>query len=161
MLFGNVAFARPLYFTSKTCTCSYCLTKCSVLRSVTAYDLCSAVTPLTQTVKNARIAKALTAWPQCLNFTAKDSGGRIVWQLLSSRTGNLGWRSRIGAKSQKLDELLTQGVADGDARAEPLKPVVRKIVEESAPSIVDLTPVSDRVFMRHAANAAARAATGV
>ena len=31
--------------------------------------------------------------------------------------------------SQKLDELLTQGVADGDARAELLKLAVRKIVE--------------------------------
>jgi putative transposase len=33
--------------------------------------------------------------------------------------------------SQKLDELLTQGVADGDARAELLKLAVRKIVEEA------------------------------
>jgi hypothetical protein len=33
--------------------------------------------------------------------------------------------------SQKLDELLTQGVADGDARAELLKVAVRKIVEEA------------------------------
>jgi hypothetical protein len=32
--------------------------------------------------------------------------------------------------SQKLDELLSQGVADGDARAELLKLAVRKIVEE-------------------------------
>ena len=30
--------------------------------------------------------------------------------------------------SQKLDELLSRGVADGDARAELLKPAVRKIV---------------------------------
>jgi transposase-like protein len=33
--------------------------------------------------------------------------------------------------SQKLDELLTQGVGDGDARAELLKLAVRKIVEEA------------------------------
>jgi putative transposase len=33
--------------------------------------------------------------------------------------------------SQKLDELLTHGVADGDARAELLKLAVRKIVEEA------------------------------
>ena len=33
--------------------------------------------------------------------------------------------------SQKLDELLTQGIADGDARAELLKLAVRKIVEEA------------------------------
>lgn len=33
--------------------------------------------------------------------------------------------------SQKLEELLTQGVADGDARAELLKLAVRKIVEET------------------------------
>ena len=33
--------------------------------------------------------------------------------------------------SQKLDELLTQGVADGDARTELLKLAVRKIVEEA------------------------------
>jgi len=33
--------------------------------------------------------------------------------------------------SQKLDELLTQGVTDGDARAELLKLAVRKIVEEA------------------------------
>jgi putative transposase len=33
--------------------------------------------------------------------------------------------------SQKLEELLTQGVADGDARAELLKLAVRKIVEEA------------------------------
>ena len=32
--------------------------------------------------------------------------------------------------SQKLNELLTKGVADGDARAELLKLAVRKIVEE-------------------------------
>lgn len=42
--------------------------------------------------------------------------------------------SRIPASertSQKLSELLTQGVADGDARAELLKLAVRKIVEEA------------------------------
>jgi transposase-like protein len=42
--------------------------------------------------------------------------------------------SRIPASertSQKLDDLLTQGVADGDARAELLKLAVRKIVEEA------------------------------
>jgi putative transposase len=33
--------------------------------------------------------------------------------------------------SHKLDDLLTQGVADGDARAELLKLAVRKIVEEA------------------------------
>ncbi len=33
--------------------------------------------------------------------------------------------------SQKLDELPTQGVANGDARAELLKLAVRKIVEEA------------------------------
>jgi putative transposase len=33
--------------------------------------------------------------------------------------------------SQKLNELLTHGVADGDARAELLKLAVRKIVEET------------------------------
>jgi hypothetical protein len=33
--------------------------------------------------------------------------------------------------SQKLKELLTTGVADGDARAELLKLAVRKIVEEA------------------------------
>jgi len=33
--------------------------------------------------------------------------------------------------SQKLSELLTKGVADGDARAELLKLAVRKIVEEA------------------------------
>ena len=33
--------------------------------------------------------------------------------------------------SQKLDELLSQGVADGDARTELLKLAVRKIVEEA------------------------------
>jgi len=33
--------------------------------------------------------------------------------------------------SQKLNELLTHGVADGDARAELLKLAVRKIVEEA------------------------------
>ena len=33
--------------------------------------------------------------------------------------------------SQKLDELLTQGVADGDARTDLLKLAVRKIVEEA------------------------------
>jgi hypothetical protein len=41
--------------------------------------------------------------------------------------------SRVPASertSQKLDELLTQGVADGDARAELLKLAVRNIVEE-------------------------------
>ncbi len=43
-------------------------------------------------------------------------------------------RSRIPASertSQQLDELLSQGVADGDARAELLKLAVRKIVEEA------------------------------
>jgi Transposase, Mutator family len=43
-------------------------------------------------------------------------------------------RTRIPASertSQKLDELLTQGIADGDARAELLKLAVRKIVEEA------------------------------
>ena len=42
--------------------------------------------------------------------------------------------SRIPASertSQKLNELLTQGVAEGDARAELLKLAVRKIVEEA------------------------------
>jgi hypothetical protein len=42
--------------------------------------------------------------------------------------------SRIPASertSQKLDELLTQGVAGGDARAELIKLAVRKIVEEA------------------------------
>jgi transposase-like protein len=42
--------------------------------------------------------------------------------------------SRIPASertSQKLDELLTQGVAEGDARAELIKLAVRKIVEEA------------------------------
>jgi len=42
--------------------------------------------------------------------------------------------SRIPASertSQKLEELLTQGVADGDARAELIKLAVRKIVEEA------------------------------
>jgi hypothetical protein len=42
--------------------------------------------------------------------------------------------SRIPASertSQKLSELLTEGVADGDARAELLKLAVRKIVEEA------------------------------
>jgi Transposase, Mutator family len=33
--------------------------------------------------------------------------------------------------SQKLNELLKAGVADGDARAEPLKLAVRKIIEEA------------------------------
>jgi hypothetical protein len=33
--------------------------------------------------------------------------------------------------SQKLEELLSQGVADGDARPELLKLAVRKIVEET------------------------------
>jgi len=33
--------------------------------------------------------------------------------------------------SQKLEELLTRGVTDGDARAELLKLAVRKIVEEA------------------------------
>ena len=42
--------------------------------------------------------------------------------------------SRIPASertSQKLGELLTTGVADGDARAELLKLAVRKIIEEA------------------------------
>ncbi len=42
--------------------------------------------------------------------------------------------SRIPASertNQELEELLTQGVADGDARAELLKLAVRKIVEEA------------------------------
>jgi hypothetical protein len=42
--------------------------------------------------------------------------------------------SRVPASertSQKLDELLTQGVAEGDARAELIKLAVRKIVEEA------------------------------
>jgi hypothetical protein len=33
--------------------------------------------------------------------------------------------------SQKLNELLTQGVAEGDARSELIKLAVRKIVEEA------------------------------
>ena len=36
-----------------------------------------------------------------------------------------------GSTSQKLNELLTTGVADGDARAELLKLAVRKIIEEA------------------------------
>ena len=42
--------------------------------------------------------------------------------------------SRIPASertSQKLNELLTQGVAEGDARSELIKLAVRKIVEEA------------------------------
>ena len=63
---------------------------------------------------------------------------------LESKTKVAGWHrrqeeaspvpTRIPASertSQKLDELLTQGVADGDARAELLKLAVRKIVEEA------------------------------
>ena len=41
--------------------------------------------------------------------------------------------------SQKLNELLTHGVADGDARAELLKLAVRKIVEEALEAEVSET----------------------
>ncbi len=50
--------------------------------------------------------------------------------------------SRIPASErthQKLQELLTQGVADGDARAELIKLAVRKIVEEVLEGEVDAT----------------------
>ncbi|TMC70524.1 MAG: hypothetical protein E6J18_10000 [Chloroflexi bacterium] len=51
-----------------------------------------------------------------------------------SARGGIPVESRIPASertSQKLSELLTEGVADGDARAELLKLAVRKIVEEA------------------------------
>src|SRR5438034_2819694 len=44
------------------------------------------------------------------------------------------WRRGIPASertSQKLNELLTQGVAEGDARSELIKLAVRKIVDEA------------------------------
>jgi hypothetical protein len=63
---------------------------------------------------------------------------------LEVQTKLAGWRrrqeeaipvpTRIPASertSQKLEALLTQGVADGDARAELLKLAVRKIVDEA------------------------------
>jgi len=37
----------------------------------------------------------------------------------------------LGGTSQKLNELLTQGIAEGDARSELIKLAVRKIVEEA------------------------------
>jgi len=52
--------------------------------------------------------------------------------------------------SQKLDELLTQGVADGDARAELLKLAVRKIVEEALE-----VEVADALGREYYANGAA------
>src|SRR6266436_1630866 len=54
-------------------------------------------------------------------------------RLAPAARGGIPVPTRIPASertSQKLDELLTQGVADGDARAELLKLAVRKIVEE-------------------------------
>ena len=48
--------------------------------------------------------------------------------------GGIPVESRIPASertSQKLNELLTQGVAEGDARSELIKLAVRKIVEEA------------------------------
>ena len=53
--------------------------------------------------------------------------------------------------SQKLDELLTQGVADGDARTELLKLAVRKIVEEALEA-----EVVDAVGRGYYANGAVR-----
>src|SRR5690349_9027922 len=55
-------------------------------------------------------------------------------RLAPAARGGIPVPTRIPASertSQKLDELLTQGVADGDARAELLKLAVKKIVEEA------------------------------
>jgi transposase-like protein len=55
-------------------------------------------------------------------------------RLAPAARGGIPVPTRIPASertSQKLEELLTQGVADGDARAELLKLAVRKIVEEA------------------------------
>ena len=55
-------------------------------------------------------------------------------RLAPAARGGIPVPTRIPASertSQKLDELLTQGVADGDARTELLKLAVRKIVEEA------------------------------
>jgi hypothetical protein len=53
--------------------------------------------------------------------------------LAPAARGGIPVEARIPASprtSQKLNALLTHGVADGDARAELLKLAVRKIVEE-------------------------------
>ena len=55
-------------------------------------------------------------------------------RLAPAASGGIPVPTRIPASErtgQKLDELLTQGVADGDARAELLKLAVRKIMEEA------------------------------
>jgi hypothetical protein len=51
--------------------------------------------------------------------------------------------------SQKLDEVLSRGVADGDARAELLKLAVRKIAEEALEAEV-AEALGPRVFTRTA-----------
>jgi len=54
--------------------------------------------------------------------------------LAPAARGGIPVETRIPASertSQKLNELLTQGVAEGDARSELIKLAVRKIVEEA------------------------------
>ena len=61
-------------------------------------------------------------------------------RLAPAARGGIPVETRIPASertSQKLNELLTHGVADGDARAELLKLAVRKIVEETLEAEVD------------------------
>src|SRR2546427_353828 len=96
-------------------------------------------------------------------FVSRRAALGEVLSLLDNETGMhscldhkpsvAGWRrrqeeaspveSRIPASertSQKLNELLTEGVADGDARAELLKLAVRKIVEEALEAEVSEAP---------------------
>ena len=72
--------------------------------------------------------------------------------------------SRIPASertSQKLDELLTQGVAEGDARTELLKLAVQKIVEEALEAEVAAAVGRDYYEPGAAPGAGYRNATGI
>ena len=81
----------------------------------------------------ARAAKSYSCW-----ITRR--GCTLAWNPNQASPVGAGGKRRhprahentgIGADEQKLDELLTQGVGDGDARAALLKLAVRKIVEEA------------------------------
>jgi hypothetical protein len=61
--------------------------------------------------------------------------------------------------SQKLTELLTTGVADGDARAELLKLAVRKIVEEALEA--EVTEALGRGYYENGAERAAGIGMGI
>jgi predicted short-subunit dehydrogenase-like oxidoreductase (DUF2520 family) len=78
-----------------------------------------------------------TGMHSCLAFTAKVAG----WRRGKRRHPRAHEIPASERTSQKLGELLTQGVADGDARAELLKLAVRKIVEEALEAEVAEAPV--------------------